>query len=141
MTSRVIAGGVSSLMTSTPSDSHDACDAHHAVRAKVATIFSELAGKRANLPSQGLPMIQTMLPVLTSEFSAETAYDIGFHLSDWIEDAAFLVALHLFPERFTREEIDSGIRGALYHIPNHTAAAAALYGVPVEDIFGVLKAN
>lgn len=131
--------GVSSLMTSTLPDSHDACDAHQHVRKKVASIFHELAGARAALPTQGMPLVETILPVLTPEFGPEKAYDIGFHLADWIEDASFLVALHFFPERFTREEIEVGVRGAVFHIPNHAAAAGALYGAPIEDIFGVLQ--
>ena len=111
------------------------------MRKKVAAIFDELAGNRATRPTQGMPPVETMLPVLTPEFGPEKAYDIGFHLADWIEDASFLVALHLFPERFTREEIEVGVRGAVFHIPNHAAAAGALYGAPVEDIFGVLRSD
>jgi hypothetical protein len=72
-----------------------------------------------------------------SDLSVERAYDIGFHLSDWHADAAFLVALHLFPERFTASEIEDGVFAFLHHAPNHVAAAAALFGHPVEDIFEV----
>ncbi len=70
-------------------------------------------------------------------FSLEQAYDIGFHLTDWNSDAAFLVALILFPERFDAEEIAEGVEGFLIHAPNHVAAAAKLFGYPIEDIFGV----
>ncbi|MGH2548563.1 MAG: hypothetical protein ACRDHN_04190 [Thermomicrobiales bacterium] len=63
--------------------------------------------------------------------------DIAFHLTDWAADAAFLVALHLFPERFTAEEIADGIESFLIHAPNHVAAAAVLSGWPPKDIFGV----
>jgi len=71
------------------------------------------------------------------EFAEERAQDIGFHLSDWHAEAAFLVAAHLFPDRFTPAEISAGISAFLIHAPNHVAAAAALYGYPVEDIFEV----
>lgn len=127
--------------TQTSFDSHGACDAHQHVRKKVAAIFHELAGNRGTSPSQGMPLIDAILPALAPEFGPEKAYDIGFHLADWIEDASFLVALHLFPERFTSEEIAAGVRGAVFHIPNHAAAAGALYGAPVEDIFGVLRSD
>ena len=61
--------------------------------------------------------------------------DIAFHLADWNSDVAFLTALHLFPERFTKEEIESGIRLLIIHAPNHLAEAAKLFGCPVENIF------
>jgi hypothetical protein len=75
--------------------------------------------------------------VKESEIDGERARDVAFHLSDWHADAAFIVALHLFPERFTREEIDEGVRDFLIHAPNHVAAAAALFGFPIQDIFEV----
>jgi hypothetical protein len=65
------------------------------------------------------------------------AADIAFHLSDWAEDAAFLIALHLFPERFTVKEIHEGVVALLIHAPNHIAAAAHLAGWPLRDVFGV----
>ncbi len=67
----------------------------------------------------------------------EVGYDIGFHMADWNSDAAFVVALLLFPERFSPAEINEGILGFLTHAPNHIAAAAKLLGHPVKDIFGV----
>jgi len=72
---------------------------------------------------------------LTEEFGAEKAADIAFHMADWNSDAAFILALHLFPERFTREEVEDGIRDFLIHAPNHVAEAAQLIGFPVSDIF------
>lgn len=63
------------------------------------------------------------------------ADEIAFHLTDWSAEAAFLVALHLFPERFTKEEIEEGVLAFLIHAPNHIVAAARLSGHPVEDIF------
>jgi hypothetical protein len=50
-------------------------------------------------------------------------------------DAAFIMALHLFPERFTREEIEDGVQGFVIHVPNHVAEAAKLLGHPAQDIF------
>ena len=75
--------------------------------------------------------------------SAETASELAFHLSDWREDAAFIVALALSPERFTAEEIEDGLTAFLVHAPNHVAAAAKLGGWPVADIFelGALDAE
>ncbi len=67
----------------------------------------------------------------------EKAMDIAFHLSDWSSDAAFLVALHLFPDAFTEEEIREGMMMFIIHAPNHVAAAAALAGDPIRNIFEI----
>jgi len=77
--------------------------------------------------------------VLVSEGGLERgrAHDIAFHLTDWIRDAAFLVALHLYPERFEPRAAVAGIATLLAHAPNHLAAGAELFGVPVGDVFEV----
>ena len=62
---------------------------------------------------------------------AENAPEIAFHLSDWNWDAAFIVCLHLFPERFTAAEINAGIGLFLVHAPNHIRAACGLTGTYV----------
>jgi hypothetical protein len=61
--------------------------------------------------------------------------EIGFHLADWQRDAAFIVALILFPERFTNEDIRDEIDSFLCHVPAHILEAARLGGYPVENIF------
>jgi len=105
---------------------------------KVSDIFKELAGGRAvNLyptlfPDETRDAIER---ALGGELDAETASRLAFHLVDWNGDAAFLVALLLFPERFTPEEIRAGVTDFLIHAPNHVAAAAELGGWPVGDIF------
>jgi len=63
------------------------------------------------------------------------ADQIAFHLTDWNSDAAFIVALHLFPERFTPEEIEAAVDMFLVHVPAHVVAAARLAGHPTADIF------
>ena len=68
-------------------------------------------------------------------FDEQTARDIGFHLSDWHAEGAFLLALHLYPSSFSQTEIAEGVRDFLIHAPNHVAAAAALADCPVSDIF------
>ncbi len=105
-------------------------------------IFNELVGQRADLLCKGhcgpgaAEAVTTAL-LRESDFTEEQARDIGFHLADWPQEAAFIVALHLCPERFTPEEVEDGVLGFLVHVPNHVAAAAALFGSPVEDIFEV----
>ena len=105
---------------------------------KVQAIFRELAGEgrarwlRGDVPSRAMDQIAR---AISSEHQPEVAGEIGFHLGDWQSDAAFLVALHLFPERFTPEEIEDGVRSLLLHVPAHVIAAARLAGHPAEDIF------
>jgi len=72
---------------------------------------------------------------ISSEHGSKTAAEIGFHLGDWQADAAFLVALHLFPERFTTQDIEDGVRSFLIHVPAHVIAAARLAGCSTNDIF------
>jgi hypothetical protein len=74
---------------------------------------------------------------LSPDLGAERASDIAFHMVDWNGDAAFIVALLLWPERFTKDEVLQGIYAFLCHAPDHLAAAAKLLGVPVTDVFEV----
>jgi hypothetical protein len=114
----------------------------HSVRAKTTGIFREWIGERAELFCNDLcdgtfaHFVASQL-VDEDEIGEERAREIAFHLSDWHADAAFIVALHLFPERFTSEEIRKGVLAFLIHAPNHVAAAAALSGHPVQDTFEV----
>jgi hypothetical protein len=115
-------------------------------RAKVFSIFRELLAERADSLCDGL-CVSAVADAISvalrreSDMSAERAKDIGFHLSDWHADAAFIVALHLRPERFTPAEIEDGVMSFLFHAPNHVAAAAALFGHPIDDIFEVGALN
>jgi hypothetical protein len=117
-------------------------DPHDSVRQKVSTIFTELAGERANmLEGDRLPAnITSTITEALSESGASLedvlkADEVAFHLTDWNSDAAFLVALHLFPEKFTREEISAGIDLFLVHVPAHVVAAARLTGNSTDDVF------
>jgi|SRR5438477_5292988 len=113
--------------------------AHDSFRQKVDVLLSELVGDRA--PRLSEPQAQqtrdTFTRALSADYSPEVAREIAFHIVDWASDAAFLLAVHLFPERFTPEELIAGVDMLLIHAPNHLAAAAKLAGHPVEDIFEV----
>jgi hypothetical protein len=119
-------------------------DAHDSFREKVEQIFRELAGdERAKWLGAGVP--SRCMAQIAKAVSSESGYpeavgwDIGTNIADWQADAAFLVALHLFPERFTNEEIDEAVRSLLIHVPAHVIAAARLAGYPTEDIFADLE--
>lgn len=104
---------------------------------KVRAVFSELVGERAKRLDGGVNVSTTMdaiMNALSDEYGIEKAADIGFHMADWNSDAAFVVALHLFPERFTNAEIEEGVRGFLIHAPNHIYEACQLTGMPVREI-------
>jgi hypothetical protein len=113
---------------------------------KVSAIFQELVGERAQQLKVAVPTAQTVIAhALAAEggHPNKVAHDIAFHLTDWHSDAGFIVAVLLYPERFTAEEIRDGVEGFVVHAPNHVAAAAKLGGYPVADIFevGALDGN
>jgi len=117
-------------------------DAHDSVRKKVQAIFTELAGDRARmLEGSTFPagITSTVTAALSGSDASEEqilhADQIAFHLTDWNSDAAFIVALHLYPERFTPEEIEAAVDMFLIHVPAHVMAAARLAGHPTEDLF------
>jgi len=113
--------------------------AHDTVQKKVEAIFRELAGERtARLGEPGAEATrETLASALSADYPPDTARDIAFHLVDWHSDAAFMMAVHLFPERFTPEELVVGADMLLMHAPNHLAAAAKLSGHPIQDIFEI----
>ncbi|HEY4415854.1 MAG TPA: hypothetical protein VGO57_09195 [Verrucomicrobiae bacterium] len=117
-------------------------DSHDKVREKVGAIFRELAGARARA-LDGTIFPAAITSAITAALSSKDATEsemlhkdeIAFHLTDWNYDAAFLVALHLFPERFTPEEIQAGVGLFLVHVPSHVIAAARLSGNSTDDVF------
>jgi hypothetical protein len=117
-------------------------DAHDSVRKKVQAIFTELAGDRARmLEGSTFPagITSTITLALAGPDPTQDhilhADQVAFHLTDWNADAAFIVALHLFPERFTSEEIEAAVDMFLIHVPAHVMAAARLGGHEAKDIF------
>lgn len=111
---------------------------------KAIQIFRELVGERANkldgshYPADINTRITTALIEDGGNFSTEQVQQrdgIGFHLVDWQNDAAFIVALVLFPERFTDQDIREGVDRFLVHVPAHVLEAARLGGYQTENIF------
>jgi hypothetical protein len=110
-----------------------------AFRKKVKDIFAELVGDRAKVldgsifPYEIRDRISNGLKAAGDDDKLAT--DTAFHLTDINGDVAFLMAVYLFPERFSDEEIDRGVGGLLIHMPNHLFAAAKINDCPCEDIF------
>ena len=99
------------------------------VTEKVAAIFRGLTGDRAHqLDGSAIAgsVRSAIAGAVASEYGSATAEKVALHMSDWNSDAAFIVALHLFPERFTPEEIEAGIGLFLIHAPNHIREACRL---------------
>jgi len=110
---------------------------------KVLAIFQEIVGDRASaLDGSHFPadintrITKALLDGRDSETTDCAQKDqLAFHLVDWQRDAAFIVALVLFPDRFTDEEIRDEIDRFLWHVPAHVIEAARLGGYPNENIF------
>jgi hypothetical protein len=108
------------------------------LRAKVADIFHELVGEKANQLFISLPPSADLIgQSLTDDLGVQRAEAIGFHLTDWTFEAAFLIAISLFPERFTPAEVEIGVGMLIIHALNHLAAAAKIYGQPIQDVFNL----
>jgi hypothetical protein len=113
-------------------------DPNDSVRQKVSEIFRELAGDRSReLDGSKLSVRtrDTIAVALAQRYGDDIAAKLGLHMSDWNSDAAFVVALHLFPERFTFEEIEAGIGMFLIHSPNHIREACRLTSTYVWEDF------
>jgi hypothetical protein len=113
-------------------------DAHDSVREKVWKIFAEACGSRADIFKEGVPAREandTLSLALAEDFDPVVADEIAFHMVDWETDAAFVVACLLFPERFTKEELQAGTDMFVVHVPAHAMAAARLAGYAPKDIF------
>jgi hypothetical protein len=102
---------------------------------KVIALFRELVGDRAlKLEGRHYPAdVNTRITAALTEGPIEEKDllkkdGIGFHLVDWQRDAAFIVALILFPERFTNEDIRDEVDSFLCHVPAHVLEAARLGG-------------
>ncbi len=78
---------------------------------------------------------------LRRRFGDEAARSIAFHLMDWTSEAAFLLALAMFPDQFSKSEVSEEADALLVHVPNHIAAAAKISGNRCEDIWGESPAD
>jgi hypothetical protein len=107
---------------------------------KVMEIFREMAGAKAerlsatHFPADVNSRVTAAIVESKAEHDILAADHIGFHIVDWHADAAFLVALSLYPERFSDEEVRDGVGALLSHVPAHVLAAARLSGSPIPDL-------
>src|SRR4051812_44002617 len=106
-----------------------------ALESRIDEVFSFAAERAENLRRVAFSARERIVSVLEAEFGKTKAEEISFHLADWNGDAAFMVALILYPERFTDEEVRWGIELLSIHLPAHAMAAATLLGKPLQDIW------
>lgn len=104
---------------------------------KITDMFVEVVGDRANVLKGHPHAIRDRIcaALKSTGTSEKIARDTAFHLTDINSNVAFLMAVYLFPERFTDEEIDNGVSSLIIHMPNHLFAAAKINDCPCEDIF------
>ena len=117
-------------------------------RDKVTAIFRELAGEKAARleATHFLADVNSRITAALSSGKKEEAEilridQIGFHLVDWQAEAAFIVALSLYPERFTDEEIQEGVEAFLLHAPSHVVEAARLAAMASDTVSSKEKAE
>ncbi len=108
---------------------------------KVLEIFNEISGDRSNrLSASHYPaeINDLITAALWEEYKDMRSGDVddddivkldgvGFNLVDWNSDAAFMVALILYPEKFTHEDIQEGVGSLLLHVPNHVNEAKEIH--------------
>src|SRR3989337_2097699 len=106
--------------------------AERAARAKTSEVLGAVLSEkseRALLRRQRAAQ-RAMEEALREHHGAREAREIALHLCDWFEEAAFVVALQLVPTKFSKEEIDAGVRGVLAHVTDHVWEAARVAGYP-----------
>lgn len=113
-------------------------DRYDKLRKKVTTLLTRASAtrvKRAQAFSDLTEAREATRKALRRTYGDEGSRNLAFHLMDWTFDAAFLLALAMFPEKFSRREIEDGIDLLIVHVPNHVAAAAKISGYQCKDIW------
>ncbi|HEV7279150.1 MAG TPA: hypothetical protein VGN57_02955 [Pirellulaceae bacterium] len=96
---------------------------------KVREIFQQTFGERSRAILGHQPFSDAdrlLIDAHREDWGDLKAADIAFHMTDWKADAAAIVALHLFPEKFTPEEAQLLVQDFLIHAPSHIRAACVL---------------
>src|SRR5258706_3821984 len=89
---------------------------------KVRETLAPIFGSRVNRlfsPENVAHTMHVVRMAFRSKLKATEAKELGFHMADWGADAAFIVALHLFPKRFTAKEIRDATFSLALHLGYH----------------------
>jgi hypothetical protein len=72
------------------------------------------------------------------EETRDVAYDIAFHMTDWLADIKDLLETYSNIQNLSDDEIQGFVFKFLAHVPNHLNAAMKLSGIgKVQDVFNV----
>ena len=107
--------------------------AQGSARQKISEVLGQARfglSKRALLQRQRAAR-KAIEAALRDKYGARDARDIAFHLSQWVEEAAFLVALQLNAKRFAKAEIEAGVTGVLANVLDHIWEGARVAGFPL----------
>jgi hypothetical protein len=81
--------------------------------------------------------IETSLRV-SGEYNEQEAYDISFHMTDWLNDLEKINDFYSEPETLDNANVEDLLRDFLLHAPEHIVAAKKLLiGFGVSDVFKV----
>ena len=106
-------------------------DEGHQCYIKARDISREFFGdKTCNIPDVQDRIAKAVAEGSSKKKFLKKGWEIGFHLMDWHGDAKFLIALSLFPERFTDAEIRQGVIWFLNHAGYHVPEAERLIMYP-----------
>jgi len=109
-------------------------DEGHQVYIKAREIFREFLGdKRCNTLDVQDRIAKAVAEGTTKKKFLKKGLEIGFHMMDWHGDARFLIALSLFPDRFTNAEIRQGVIWFLNHAGYHVPEAERLIMFPIRS--------
>ncbi|HEX8288688.1 MAG TPA: hypothetical protein VF556_11855 [Pyrinomonadaceae bacterium] len=73
-----------------------------------------------------------------TETPSSVAYDISFHMTDWLSDIKDLLNIYSNIENLSDDEIQVFVYKFVAHVPNHLNAAMKLSGMgSVRDVFKV----
>ena len=98
---------------------------------KVQAIFQKAFGKRAAwlcFMDHSSSASRAVEKAFRRRLGDERAGELSFHFQDWREEAAFVVAVHLFPDKFTAREIRDGVESLASHAPYHVGGVAESLG-------------
>jgi hypothetical protein len=102
---------------------------------KALRILSELTGRKVkDLKRHPRKAYEAVAEALARDFGKKRAKEMAFHLADLSTDAAFVTALLLFPERFSRREIEDGFYQFVVHVPYHVIHIGRLSGIADLDV-------
>lgn len=111
-------------------------DSDHTIRRRVAEVFSAIPQDRVERlsPTKGAVEAMDAIAAAFGEVcDGQIARTIAFNVGDWQGSAAFLVAIHLCPERFTPREIREGVETFLLEAESIAQAAQLVDELEYEE--------